>query len=238
MLSELPPITLTSLAPKSARKLHKKDPSLPSIPSDALRSSKTTTTWGRSASNRPWLRSLFTATPLWAGPLAAVTFEIALRHFDGSLVMVISAYRDQGILPVLYTYGPRWNLNALVAYTCWIALQAVLYVGLPGPIQQGQQTPAGHLLSYRVNGLQAWFLTYSMLGALSVFGVVDLAAMAEDWSGWFVAMNLLGFLASAVAFVKGHVAPTHPNDRKITGKTLLPARTGLGEAPKICDANR
>ncbi|KAK1573080.1 ergosterol biosynthesis ERG4/ERG24 family protein [Colletotrichum navitas] len=218
-IEEGPKVIQTSLRNTAAQKRHEKA-SFSGLPSDALQPSKGTT-WGRSGSNRSWLRSFLSATPLWLGPLVAVSFEISLRHFNGSLAMVLTAYREQGILPVLYTYGPRWSLKTLMAYTCWIVLQAILYVGLPGPNHQGQQTPAGHLLTYRVNGLRAWILTYSLLSVLWVAGVIDVAVVAEDWSGWFVAMNLFGLLASAMAFVKAHVAPTHSGDRKFTGNAFL-----------------
>ncbi|CZT53362.1 related to c-14 sterol reductase ERG-3 [Rhynchosporium secalis] len=219
--------------PNISQMTHRHTSAQKGLPSDPLPPSKGTTTWGRSGSKRPWLRSALSATPVLLAPLAAVSFEIALHHFNGSLAMVLTAYREQGILPVLYTYGPRWDSKALVAYTCWIAFQALLYVGLPGPTQQSQQTPAGHLLSYRVNGLRAWIFTYSLLAVLSVTGVLDLASIAEDWSGWFIATNLYGFLASAIAFVKAHVAPTHPGDRKFTDVAAYDFYMGIELNPRL-----
>ncbi|KAK1623169.1 ergosterol biosynthesis ERG4/ERG24 family protein [Colletotrichum phormii] len=191
------------------------------------------TTWGRSGSNRPWLRSFLSATPLCFGPLVAVSFEIALRQFDGSLAKVLLAFREQGVSQVVYTYGPRWDSGSFIAYTCWIAFQVVLYVGLPGSVHQGQQTPAGYLLSYRVNGLRAWLLTYTLLAVLSAGGRIDLEYVAENWPGWFVAMNAYGFLASVVAFVKAHVAPTHLEDRKFTNCTAYDFYMGIELNPRL-----
>lgn len=41
-------------------------------------------------------------------------------------------------------------VNVIIAYTTWIAFQAVLYAILPGKIASGQPTPAGITLKYKV----------------------------------------------------------------------------------------
>lgn len=100
---------------------------------------------------------------------------------------------------------------------CWVGLQALLYLCLPGEKQTGQYTPAGNLLSYRMNGLSAWIVTHVLYAALSYFGVLDPAFIPRNWSGLIGAMNLAGLVISALAFIKAHLMPTHPNDRKFSG---------------------
>ncbi|CAF9929466.1 hypothetical protein IMSHALPRED_007923 [Imshaugia aleurites] len=174
-------------------------------------------TWGRSSLRRSWLRSLFSASPVWLAPLTALSFFVTLSQYDGSLSKFVAAISQEGFLPILNAYGPRFTLKGTLAYTCWIALQATLFKCLPGPINTGQRTPAGHLLAYRTNGLWAWVITHVLYVALCWFGILDPGFVPRNWGGLVAAMNLAGFLLSAFAYAKAYVMPTHPDDRNFSG---------------------
>ncbi|KAK1974613.1 ergosterol biosynthesis ERG4/ERG24 family protein [Colletotrichum cereale] len=191
------------------------------------------TSWGRSGSYRSLSRSVLSATPLWLGPLTALTFYTALYHFEGSLSKLFLEFQDQGALRTLWAYGPRCSLRATAAYACWIALQMVLYVSLPGPVHMGQETPAGHILDYRTNGLNAWLFTYTLLAVLSWADIIDLSFVAENWSGWFAATNIMGFAVSTMAYVKAKYAPTHPDDVKLTDSATYDYYMGIELNPRI-----
>ena len=174
-------------------------------------------TWGRSSLHRSWLHSLFSASPVWLAPLTALSCFVTLSQYDGSLSKFIAAVLQEGLLPVLNAHGPKFSLKGTLAYAGWIALQAALFQCLPGPINTGQRTPAGHLLAYRTNGLWAWVITHVLYAALCWFGFLDPGFVPRNWGGLVAAMNAAGFLLSAFAYAKAYLMPTHPDDRKFSG---------------------
>ena len=178
-------------------------------------------TWGRSCVRRSWLRSLLSATPVWLAPLVALSFFITLSQFDGSLSNFFAAVLEEGVLPIFHAHGPQFSVNGMLACMCWIVLQGVLFRYLPGPVNTGQRTPAGHLLAYRTNGLWAWVVTHVLYAALCWFGVLDPGFVPRNWGGLVAAMNLTGFLLSALAYAKAYLMPTHPEDRKFSGMFLF-----------------
>jgi 7-dehydrocholesterol reductase len=154
--------------------------------------------WGRTGPGRSWPRSLIAASPLFLAPMASISTFITLAQ-----------------------YGPQTTTKGIAAVICWVSLQAVLYCFLPGEIHQGQHTPAGYLLTYKINGLSAWIVTHLLYAALSWLGILDPGFIPRNWSSLIGAMNLAGFVISVLAFVKAYVAPTHPEDSKFSG-TLFP----------------
>ena len=174
-------------------------------------------TWGRSSAHRSWLHSLIAAAPVWLAPLLALSCFITLSQFDGSLSKFADAVLQEGFLPVLVKYGPRFSSKGTLGVACWISLQVALFQLLPGPINTGQRTPAGHLLAYRTNGLWAWIITHFLFATLCWFGVLDPGFVPRNWGGLVAAMNLAGFLISAFAYAKAYLMPTHSDDRKFTG---------------------
>jgi 7-dehydrocholesterol reductase len=179
--------------------------------------------WGRAGRRRSLLRSILSATPVGLAPFTAVSFFITLSQFNGSLSKFGVAVLQEGFLPVFKVYGPQFSLKGTLAYICWLALQAALFRYLPGPINTGQPTPAGHLLTYRTNGLWAWVVTHVLYVALCWSGVLDPGFIPRNWEGLVAAMNLAGFLLSAFAYAKAYLMPTHPSDRKFSGMFVLRA---------------
>ena len=178
-------------------------------------------TWGRSSIHRSRIHSLVSASPVWLAPLLALSFFITLAQFDGSLSKFVEAVLQEGFLPVLIAHGPHFSFKGTLAVTCWISLQAALFQLLPGPINTGQRTPAGHLLTYRTNGLWAWIVTHVLYLALCWFGLLDPGFVPRNWGGLVAAMNLAGFLLSAFAYAKAYLMPTHSDDRKFSGIFLF-----------------
>jgi 7-dehydrocholesterol reductase len=173
--------------------------------------------WGRAGIGRSWLQSLVAASPVILAPLASVSIFITLARFDGSLSEFAAAAAREGFWKLLIQYGPKLTSKGLVAMMYWVGLQAVLYKYLPGETAVGQYTPAGYLLKYRINGLQAWIITHLLFAALSFFDIIDPGFIPRNWSSLVAAMNLTGFVVSALALVKAYVMPTHPEDRKFSG---------------------
>jgi len=101
-------------------------------------------------------------------PLIAILVTAAIINYNGSIL-------DLCMNPQMNKIFPQCTMKALVMLAVWIAFQAGLYCFLPGNIGYGQPTPAGHVLPYNVNGLQAWILTH----ALFLYG-----AYQANW--WYV----------------------------------------------------
>lgn len=173
--------------------------------------------WGRISTQSSWVSYFISGTWVFFAPLASVSAFIAMNQFDGSLMQFCSAVAEDGFLKVLTTYGPAFSVKGAIAWLGWIMLQVALYLYLPGSVHQGQPTPAGHVLSYNINGLHAWTATLVIYGALSGAGIIDPAFVPKNWSGLVAAMNVTGIALSVFALVKAYIAPTHPNDRKFSG---------------------
>ena len=178
----------------------------------------TVLSWGRSSVRRSWLRSTLAASPVVLVPLATLTVFITLAEFDGCLSSFLAQGLDEGFVNLAIKYGPRPTYASSLAVFGWVLFQAALYQFLPGPICSGQRTPAGHLLSYRLNGLGAWIVTHVGWAVLSWYGVIDPGFIPRHWGGLVAISNMSGLLISAFAYVKAHLFPTHPDDCRFSGE--------------------
>ncbi|KAI1014416.1 hypothetical protein LB504_012129 [Fusarium proliferatum] len=189
--------------------------------------------WGRAAFGRSWLRSLVGASPLFLAPMASISIFITLAEYEGSLSLFADAVKEHGFWSICAQYGPHLTTKGIAAVICWVGIQALLYCLLPGEQHQGQLTPAGYLLSYKINGLSAWIVTHLLYGVLSWLGILDPGFIPRNWSSLIGAMNLAGFVISALALVKAYVMPTHPEDRKFSGSFLYDFFMGVELNPRL-----
>lgn len=174
--------------------------------------------WGRHSDGRTWFRSLLASTPVLLAPISSFAAFITLSQYNGSLSEFLAAGFREGFLTVFIEHRPRLTLKASVVYGLYVLLQAVLFHWLPGATNTGQRTPAGHLLTYRTNGLSAWVVTHVLYVALCWCGMLDPGFVPRNWGGLVAAMNMVGFMVSVFAFVKAHAFPTHAEDRKFSGE--------------------
>ncbi|KAL4768991.1 hypothetical protein BDW60DRAFT_210399 [Aspergillus nidulans var. acristatus] len=138
-------------------------------------------TWRRTSNNHhSWLWALFKGTPVVFAPLLSLSCFLALARYGGSLTRLFMATTEAGVLTVLRNHGPEITSEASLAVAFWLEIQAVFYRYLPGPRNAGQRTPAGHLLSYRTNGLPAWIITHAIFATLCCLGRVDPAFIPEN----------------------------------------------------------
>ncbi|KAK7415723.1 hypothetical protein QQX98_005636 [Neonectria punicea] len=189
--------------------------------------------WGRTGIGRSWFRSLVAASPCFLAPLTSICVFVTLAQYEGSFALFGEAVTKEGLWTICVKYGPEITAKGIFAVVCWVGLQALLFRYLPGETQTGQYTPAGYLLSYRMNGLSAWILTHVLYGVLSWYGVLDPGFIPRNWSSLIGAMNLAGFLISALSFVKAYVMPTHPEDRKFSGSSLYDFYMGIELNPRL-----
>ncbi|KAF6514511.1 hypothetical protein HZS61_005645 [Fusarium oxysporum f. sp. conglutinans] len=145
----------------------------------------------------------------------------------------VHAVKERGFWTICAQYGPHLTTKGIAAVICWVGIQALLYCLLPGEQHQGQLTPAGYLLNYKINGLSAWIVTHLLYGVLSWLGILDPGFIPRNWSSLIGAMNLAGFVISALALVKAYVMPTHPEDRKFSGSFLYDFFMGIELNPRL-----
>lgn len=179
-------------------------------------------TWGRAGDDKTWTRSNVTALAVLSlAPLLAVSSQVALYHFHGSLSDLFAAVSKHGLLPVVWDHGPSLSWKGTLGYSSWVVLQVALYVYLPGPVNTGQQTPAGNVLEYQTNGLLAWAVTHVLYFGLCWLGCLDPAFIPRNWEGLVVAMNVTGLTLAVFAYVKAWLMPSHPGDSVTTGMFVL-----------------
>jgi len=167
-----------------------------------------------------------------APPVLVALTWIALEYFDGSLFDATAAIFDLGVPRFMRLYAPSLSLQAAGLYFSWVLFQAVLYSILPGK-GKGQLTPAGQLLEYNVNGLLAWEATVILAVAACIAGVLDPSMLTDNWEGMIVTMNIYGYCLSIAAYLKAHIAPTHPQDRKFSGSALYDFYMGIELNPRF-----
>lgn len=185
--------------------------------------------WGRNDAPTA-LTVILSACVMFFSPLVVIlAWNICHRH-SGSILALVESVRSLGLASV----WPSLSLKGLGMYAGWVVFQALLYQVLPAPIAYGQETPAGHVLPYRVNGLLAWILCNAGLLVLTLgFDLFPLSVIADNWEGLLVATNMYGFLLTAITYVKALVAPSHPSDCKYTGFWLYDFYMGIELNPRL-----
>ncbi|KAH7146843.1 ergosterol biosynthesis ERG4/ERG24 family-domain-containing protein [Dactylonectria estremocensis] len=221
ILSEVP-LSVWSTREHATSLLLSPDKSSPNMPA-----------WGRSTHRGSSLRAMGSAALVCLTPLFVAAWYISLTSFGGSLFAFLCAIRTDGFVPVFKEHYPHFTLQATLAYVCWLILQATLYLYLPGKTNTGQRTPAGHLLSYRTNGVAAWIVTRATYMSLCYLGILDPAFIPRNWGGLVAAMNLAGLFLAAFSNAKAHIMPSHPNDRKFSGSAFYDFYMGVELNPRI-----
>jgi 7-dehydrocholesterol reductase len=188
--------------------------------------------WGR-FDGGTWLIALTSLAIILVCPVLVILFQIALAHFNGSIIDVGLSLLNIGPVEFTIRYAPRYTTEATLGYAAWVVFQLVLYMGLPSKICYGQETPAGNILSYHVNGLSAWIVTHAAYAIASYFGWMDPAIIAKNWEGLLIAFNLYGYFLALGAYIKAHVAPTHGEDRKFSGSMIYDYYMGIEFNPRI-----
>ena len=119
-------------------------------------------------------------------------------------------------------------------YYGWLLFQAVLYMVVPAKIGYGQMTPAGYKLPYVVNGLRAWVITHALYLYLSLeLKWFKASIIADNWGALFIAANSYGYFLTAFSYIKAHLFPSHPADRKFSNSRLYDLFMGIEFNPRI-----
>ena len=128
---------------------------------------------------------------------------------------------------------PRPTAAGFAIFGAWVALQAVLALLLPGRLGFGGITPAGHRMTYRLNGLSAGLVTLGLLALAVVAGLVPATLLHDHWGALLVAANAWGFAAAFFAYVKAHRWWSRPEDRHLSGSRLCDFFGGIELNPRV-----
>lgn len=128
----------------------------------------------------------------------------------------------------------RWfTWEAAAIYMVWYIVQALMYAWVPSKIGYGQKTLAGRQLPYKVNGLTCYIITHIAFLSAVYFDVIPVSIIAQNWLGLFVATNFMGYFLTVFAYVKAHLFPCHPDDRKFSGSIWYDMFMGVEFNPRL-----
>ena len=103
-----------------------------------------------------------------------------------------------------------------------------------GGIHFGPVTPAGHILPYNINGLQAWFISNALFLLNGFyFEFFTPTIIVDNFGGLLWAAVITGNIIAILAYIKAIVAPTHAKDRKFTGSVLYDIVMGVELNPRF-----
>ncbi|KAG7063692.1 hypothetical protein JMJ76_0006152, partial [Colletotrichum scovillei] len=179
------------------------------------------------------MRSVGSLLLVMFAPTLVISTTVAISAFQGSLSDFLKAALQDGLISVVWSNWPCFSLKSTGVFALWVLFQGILFRYLPGQIHDGQRSPAGHLLTYRTNGLNAWFVTHAFAAALCYFGILDPAFIPKNWGGLVLTMNAAGLLLSVLAFIKAHLRPTHADDRKFSGSIFYDFYMGIEHNPRL-----
>ena len=215
--------------------------SRPSTPSKALPegklsnvdAEKTNASWGR-ASSISWTTACGCFLILIVCPIFVIYVWSSCTNFSCEILEPAKFLLDRPSLETLKSISPLPSLEGFGLYFGWLGFQALLYVALPGKIGYGQQTPAGHVLPYVVNGLLAWFVTHALFIAVSwTTGWYQLSIIHDYWGPLLVAANVYGYVLAVFSYLKAHYFPSHANDRKFSGSIIYDFFMGIEFNPRF-----
>lgn len=181
--------------------------------------------WGRNSTPDTVTRQL-TGLLFVSAPAIVIFLWATIHKYDALPIKTLSEGSLAAILP-------RPSLIAFVILSGWVGIQAILFYCLPGKQVKGQETPAGNVLEYNVNGLQAWILSNGLFILLAVLKLFPLSIIAHNWEGLLAIANIFGFILAIAVFIKGHFRPSYPNDCKFSGSFIYDLFMGIEINPRV-----
>lgn len=188
--------------------------------------------WGRTGKD---LKSIIEVTiMLTCTPFVVLYYFISCHAYDCALSSPATEfYHGRLGLWEFLSKIPLPTSEAIQLYAAWHIFQIVLYLYLPGPRANGQETPAGHTLRYNVNGLRAFIVSHIVVFALVYFGYIRQTIVYDYWGELLILSNLLGIVTAVFAYVKANFFPTHPDDVRWCGTSVYDFFMGAEMNPRI-----
>ena len=162
---------------------------------------------------------------------------ISLQVYHGSIqeasLVFIKELKDGKLVEYFMSIVTNnWKQSSFL-YALGFAVQAIMYLVVPGPKGYGQPTPGGHVLEYNCNGLICGIITHAT-GIFCVYkGVFKGTSLFDNWGTVFAAANVLSFSISILALVKAYLFPTHAADRRFSGAFIYDFFVGIEHNPRL-----
>lgn len=168
-------------------------------------------------------------------PLMPLYFYISCTHFDCSIyepvqkILIDKTMNPNDLVALIPSLTPK----AVQMGLGWLVFQILLALYFPGPKGYGQLTPAGHVLEYRVNGLNTWFVSHALFIGGSYMGWWSLSVIFDNWGPLLILANIYGYSLAVFSYIKAHLFPSHPGDRKFSGNFFYDFFMGIEFNPRI-----
>lgn len=165
-------------------------------------------------------------------PVVIWYVTIAIRHYDGALVLPDRAFLEHIALP---------SAETLAFYLAWLVFQIALAALLPGRIEQGQPLEDGRTLGYRMNGLSAFVLTLATAIGLVASGLLPATFLYDQLDALVTTANLIVLGLCCYMFVIGRAQASakerllNPLEAYFVGATLNP-RSGSFDWKFFCES--
>lgn len=177
--------------------------------------------WGRHNSPNG-LTILSTISIMLFCPILVMIFHLACASYQGSLFSLGEHFLSAPSTVFRELFPPLSSRGLLIGVS-WTVLQVLLWFAVPSPKSSGSRTPAGNLLQYPMNGLRIFAINH-LLFALGVASGFFKGSIFYDHRGDLIALaNIYGVLLATFCFVKAHLLPSHPEDRKFSGSIIYGA---------------
>lgn len=188
--------------------------------------------WGRTGKD---LKSIIEVSLMFAFTPALVCYYfLACDQYDCSLTTPAGLlYNGKLSLFDLFSKLPIPNWESVYVWFIWTTLQVALYLYLPGPRANGQETPAGHTLRYNVNGLRAFIVSHLLVFLGVYFGYFRATIVYDNWGRLLIIQNIQGFALAIFAYIKANFFPTHPDDVRWCGTSIYDFFMGAEMNPRI-----
>jgi delta14-sterol reductase len=141
-----------------------------------------------------WLNNLGFLLGLFALPPITLYVTIAIRYYDGALVLPDAAFLDKVAAP---------SLPAFAFYGAWLALQIALATLLPGKQERGVALEDGRALPYTLNGLSSFVITLLLAGGLCWAGLLSPTFLYDELDALLTTANIVVALLCVLMFVIG-----------------------------------
>lgn len=155
-------------------------------------------------------------------------FWAACDSFNGDLLKTLRNLSN------FKAFLPYPSLRGFLLYGGWVAFQGLLYQFLPSELSKGQTTPAGFILSYKTNGLRAWFLSHAIFFYAAIrYNLFSPTIIYDNWGSILIAANVYAWILAGFVYAKAHLFPSHPADRKFSGSWLYDFYMGVEFNPRL-----
>lgn len=165
--------------------------------------------------------------------------------FCRCITIILLFFCPLSVLFFLYNVCPSgttfiYDSTVMITLLQWIFLQLILYL-LPDFFHKivpkykggkiiGKNTPAGHRLSYNINGLQSYIISIIIF---FYFGYDKF--LVDNYGKCFVAANIIGILVAILSYVKASLFPSYLDDNIVTGHFFYDFFMGIELNPRLFD---